>query len=49
MKKRFRYSVVLENGIELMKFYSLKVARAYAINENGIILNRKINVSQNQA
>ena len=39
-KKRLRYSVVHENGSELMKFYTLKVARAFAINEEGILLMR---------
>ena len=46
-QKRLRYTVVLENGGELMKFYTLKVARAFAINECGIILNRKLKNYQN--
>ena len=41
-QKRFRYSVILENGKELMKFYTLKVARAFANDEDGIIMNREI-------
>jgi hypothetical protein len=39
--KQFRYSVIHECGTEMRKFYTLKVAIAFAICEEAIILKRK--------
>jgi len=40
--KKLRYSVIRENGNELMKFYTKKVALAFAQNENAIIIHKRI-------
>jgi hypothetical protein len=42
--KQLRYSVICETGTELRKFHTLKVAIAYSIVKEGIIIARKIRV-----
>ncbi len=41
-QKQFRYSVIKDTGAEMRKFYTLKVAMAYSIDEEAIIMTRKV-------
>jgi hypothetical protein len=41
-RKQFRYSIITDNGAEIRKLFTLKVAIAFAIAEEAIILKRKI-------
>lgn len=42
IRKQLRYSVMNQDAKELRKFYTLKVAIAYAIQEDGIIMCRRM-------